>query len=71
MTDSENCSSKKTGMNQALIALFSSFGKFLDLKFKRNLRHRGQAFVSYPTQELADKVMKELQSFDFFGKPLV
>lgn len=57
-------------MSKALEALFSSFGKILDIKAKRNIPHRGQAFVSYPTQELADKVMKELQGYDLFGKKL-
>jgi U2 small nuclear ribonucleoprotein B'' len=57
-------------MIKALETLFSSFGKILDIKAKRNIPHRGQAFISYATQELADKVKNELQGYELFGKKL-
>ena len=57
-------------MNKALESLFSTVGKVLDIKAKRNIPHRGQAFISFATQESADKVMKELQGYDLFGKKL-
>ena len=59
------------GLNKALDKLLASFGPVLDLKVKRNVKHRGQAFVSYASQTLADKVKTELQGFELFGKPMV
>lgn len=63
--------SHNTGLTKALEKLLASFGPVLDLKVKRNVKHRGQAFVSYASQDLADKVKKELQGFELFGKAMV
>ena len=57
-------------MIKALESLFSSYGRILDVKAKRNIPHRGQAFISYSSQEIADKVMKEFQGYDLFGKKI-
>ena len=50
-------------------SLFSTY-KPLDIKIKRNIKHRGQCFVSFSSQEVADKAKKELHNQLLYGKPL-
>jgi U2 small nuclear ribonucleoprotein B'' len=58
-------------LKSALEAIFSQFGKVIDIKVKRNIRHRGQAFVSFETSEIATKAMIKSQRFPLFDKPMV
>ena len=57
-------------METTLRTLFSSYGKIIDVKLKRNLRHRGQAFVSFETVEHATKAMNEVNGFPLFDRPM-
>jgi U2 small nuclear ribonucleoprotein B'' len=37
----------------------------------RNLRMRGQAFVSFDNSDIAKKALKEVRGFPLYGKPMV
>ena len=51
--------------------LFKSYGEVLDVVAHNNLRMRGQAFVSFPSAEIAKKAMKDVQRFPLYSKPMV
>lgn len=58
-------------MKQSLEALFSTFGPVLSIVAHKNLRMRGQAFVSFPDKETASRAMKEVSGFPLYGKSMV
>lgn len=58
-------------MKQTLKALFSNYGEVLDVVAHRNLRMRGQAFVSFPDAEIARKAQREVNRFPLYSKPMV
>lgn len=58
-------------MKQTLTALFKSYGEVLDVVAHRNLRMRGQAFVSFPDADIAKKAQREVNRFPLYGKPMV
>eukprot|EP00842_Homolaphlyctis_polyrhiza_P000098 jgi/Hompol1/1089/HPOL_005511-RA len=57
-------------MKLALSAIFEKYGEIIDIKVKRNIRHRGQAFVSFRTVEAATSAKDDINGFPLFGKPL-
>jgi RNA recognition motif-containing protein len=57
-------------IKEALLTIFSQFGKVVDIKYKRNLQHRGQAFVSFESIEIATEAMQKSQGFPLFDKPM-
>lgn len=58
-------------MKATLKALFKSYGTVLDVTAHRNLRMRGQAFVSFDSSEVASKALKEVNRFPLYAKPMV
>lgn len=58
-------------MKQSLRGLFKSYGDVLDVVAHKNLRMRGQAFVSFADAEIARKAMKEVKGFPLYSKPMV
>ena len=58
-------------MKQTLRALFLNYGEVLDVVAHRNLRMRGQAFVSFPDVEIAQKAQREVNRFPLYSKPMV
>ena len=58
-------------MKATLNNLFRHYGKVIDVVAHRNLRMRGQAFVSLPDAEIAKKAMREVKGFPLYGKPMV
>ncbi len=58
-------------MKQTLKALFGHYGEVLDVVAHKNLRMRGQAFVSFPSAEMAKKAQREVNRFPLYSKPLV
>jgi U2 small nuclear ribonucleoprotein B'' len=61
---------KVSVIREALLTIFSQFGKVVDIKYKRNLQHRGQAFVSFESIEIATEAMQKSQGFPLFDKPM-
>ncbi|GAA5880628.1 hypothetical protein JCM16303_004288 [Sporobolomyces ruberrimus] len=57
-------------MKQSLKVLFKEYGSVLGVTAHRNLRMRGQAFVTLDTKEAAAKAVKEVQQFPLYGKPM-
>ncbi|CEQ42634.1 SPOSA6832_04461 [Sporobolomyces salmonicolor] len=50
--------------------LFREYGLVLGVTAHRNLRMRGQAFVTLDSKEAAAKAVKEVQKFPLYGKPM-
>ncbi|PVG04635.1 RNA-binding domain-containing protein [Serendipita vermifera] len=66
LNDKVKLSYMKTTLNN----LFRHYGKVVDVVAHRNLRMRGQAFVSFLSTDLARKAMKEVNKFPLYGKPM-
>ena len=58
-------------MKQTLRALFLNYGDVLDVVAHRNLRMRGQAFVSFADANIASKAQREVNRFPLYSKPMV
>ena len=58
-------------LKTSLRGLFKAYGEVLDVVAHNNLRMRGQAFVSFPSAEMAKKAMKDVQRFPLYSKPMV
>ena len=61
----------KLVLKQTLTALFKTYGTVLGVVAHKNLRMRGQAFVSLESKEQAAKALKEVKGFPLYGKPMV
>ena len=58
-------------LKASLRGLFKSYGEVVDVVAHKNLRMRGQAFVSFTNKDIAGKAMKEVNRFPLYGKPMV
>nr|KAJ3419887.1 hypothetical protein HK105_006376 [Polyrhizophydium stewartii] len=54
----------------ALTAIFSKYGEILDIKVKRNVKHRGQAFVAFADVDSATRAKAEVHGFPLFSMPM-
>ncbi|KAF8323215.1 RNA-binding domain-containing protein [Clavulina sp. PMI_390] len=57
-------------MKQTLKNLFKNYGPVLDVVAHRNIRMRGQAFVSFADKETAFKAYREVKGFPLYTKPM-
>ncbi|PPR04969.1 hypothetical protein CVT24_010427 [Panaeolus cyanescens] len=57
-------------MKASLRGLFKTYGEVLDVVAHKNLRMRGQAFVSFASADAAKKAMKDVQRFPLYSKPM-
>ncbi|KAJ3325447.1 hypothetical protein HDV06_004306 [Boothiomyces sp. JEL0866] len=57
-------------MKMALEAIFSQFGKIVEIRVKKHIKHRGQAYVSFESREVAAFAMSKAQGFPLFEKPM-
>ncbi|KAJ3341566.1 hypothetical protein HDU83_006539 [Entophlyctis luteolus] len=53
-----------------LEAIFSGFGEILQIRAKKNIKLRGQAFVTFKQVESATRALNEVQGFPLFSLPL-
>jgi U2 small nuclear ribonucleoprotein B'' len=60
-----------TVLKASLRGLFKSYGEVLDVVAHKNLRMRGQAFVSFESTDIAKKAAKEVRGFPLYSKPMV
>ncbi len=60
-----------TELKKAMHALFSQFGKIIDVVCLRSLRLRGQAWVVFTDTASASNALRTMQGFPFFDKPIV
>ena len=58
-------------LKKCLFAVFSQFGKILDVVCLKTIRLRGQAWVVFADVTSATNAMKYMQGFEFFDKPMV
>lgn len=58
-------------LKASLRGLFKSYGEVLDVVAHSNLRMRGQAFVSFPSADIAKKALAEVRGFPLYSKPMV
>lgn len=58
-------------MKQTLQNLFKNYGTVIDIVAHRNIRMRGQAFVSFDNKESAWRAWKEVKGFPLYAKPMV
>lgn len=58
-------------MKHTLQNLFKTYRPVLPIVAHRNVRMRGQAFVSFPDRELANRARKEVNEFPLYGKAMV
>ncbi|KAF8326396.1 uncharacterized protein EI90DRAFT_3070792 [Cantharellus anzutake] len=65
-----NESIKLSVMKQVLHGLFKNYGEVLDVVLHKNLRMRGQAFISFGDVETAALARKEVQGFPLYQKPM-
>ncbi|GAA6007511.1 hypothetical protein JCM10207_006370 [Rhodosporidiobolus poonsookiae] len=57
-------------MKQSLKVLFREYGHVLGVTAHRNIRMRGQAFVTLDSKQAAAKAVSEVQKFPLYGKPM-
>lgn len=50
-------------MKIALFMLMSTYGEVVELNLRQNSKMRGQAFIIFREQEMADRALTELSGF--------
>lgn len=61
---------KKVELKRSLSAVFSQFGRILNIVAMQNLKMRGQAFVVFDDIKSATEALTRMQSFPFYEKPM-
>ncbi|CAL4895623.1 unnamed protein product [Urochloa decumbens] len=57
-------------LKKSLNAVFSQFGKILDVLAFKTLKHKGQAWVVFEDVASATEALKRMQDFPFYDKPM-
>ncbi|KAJ4750037.1 U1 small nuclear ribonucleoprotein A [Rhynchospora pubera] len=57
-------------LKKSLHAVFSQFGKILDVLAFKTLKHKGQAWVVFEDVKSASEALKSMQNFPFYNKPM-
>lgn len=58
-------------INQELLKVFNKYGEIIDIQLKKNLRMKGQAFITFNSLKSAKDAIKENNNNTIlFGKPL-
>lgn len=58
-------------LKKSLLAVFSQFGKILEVLAFKTLKHKGQAWVVFEGVSSATNALKQMQGFPFYDKPMV
>ncbi|CAN6353818.1 unnamed protein product [Urochloa humidicola] len=58
-------------LKKSLNAVFSQFGKILDVLAFKTLKHKGQAWVVFEDVASATEALKRMQDFPFYDKPML
>mmetsp|Transcript_33740 Transcript_33740/g.34369 ORF Transcript_33740/g.34369 Transcript_33740/m.34369 type:complete len:217 (+) Transcript_33740:101-751(+) len=61
---------KKDVLKKTLYAVFSQFGRVIEIVACKGIKLRGQAWVVYQDVTAATNAMRRLQGFNFYDKPL-
>ncbi|KAJ1733019.1 hypothetical protein LPJ61_001764 [Coemansia biformis] len=65
-----NEKTKIPALTAALRALFEMYGEIVEIRARHSIRMRGQAFITFKSQDDAAKAQGEVQGFVLFGKPM-
>ncbi|ONH93959.1 hypothetical protein PRUPE_8G262900 [Prunus persica] len=57
-------------LKKSLLAVFSQFGKILDVLAFKTLKHKGQAWLVFEDVSSATKAIQQMQGFPFYDKPM-
>ncbi|CAI0452387.1 unnamed protein product [Linum tenue] len=57
-------------LKKSLHAVFSQFGKIVEILAFKTLKHKGQAWVVFEEVQSATNAMRQMQSFPFYDKPM-
>lgn len=60
-----------TELKKSLHAVFSQFGKILEVLAFKTLKHKGQAWVVFDEVSSASNALRQMQGFPFYDKPMV
>jgi len=58
-------------LKKSLHAVFSQFGKILEVQAFKTLKHKGQAWVVFEGVSSATNALRQMQGFPFYDKPMV
>ena len=58
-------------LKKSLHAVFSQFGKILEVLAFKTLKHKGQAWVVFESVSSASNALRQMQGFPFYDKPMV
>jgi len=58
-------------LKKSLHAVFSQFGKILEVLAFKTLKHKGQAWVIFEDVTSASNALRQMQGFPFYDKPMV
>ena len=58
-------------LKKSLRAVFSQFGKILEVLAFKTLKHKGQAWVVFEDVNSASNALRQMQGFPFYDKPMV
>jgi len=62
--------SKFSELKRSLYALFSQYGRILDVVALKTAKLRGQAWVVFSEVTAASTAVRQMQSFPFYDKPM-
>ncbi|KQK07405.1 U1 small nuclear ribonucleoprotein A [Brachypodium distachyon] len=65
-----NEKTKLEELKKSLNAVFSQFGKILEVLAFKTLKHKGQAWVVFEDVASATEALKRMQDFPFYDKPM-
>ncbi|KAL6500307.1 U1 small nuclear ribonucleoprotein A [Orobanche hederae] len=57
-------------LKKSLHAVFSQFGKILEVLAYKTLKHKGQAWVVFEEVSSATSALRQMQGFPFYDKPM-
>lgn len=58
-------------LKRSLYALFSQYGRILDIVTLKTAKLRGQAWVVFSEITAASSAVRQMQNFPFYDKPMV
>ncbi|XP_024020217.1 U2 small nuclear ribonucleoprotein B'' 2 isoform X1 [Morus notabilis] len=61
---------KKEELKRSLYALFSQYGRILDVVALKTLKLRGQAWIAFSEVTAASNAVRQMQNFPFYDKPM-
>lgn len=60
-----------TELKRSLYALFSQYGRILDIVALKTEKLRGQAWLVFSEVTAASNAVRQMQNFPFYDKPMV